>query len=147
MATVNIYLVFNGNCEEAFQFYKNAFGCDFEMISKFGEMPTQEGHELTDEDKEKIMHVKLPISAETVLYGSDSLTPEQQVTLGNNFSISINTNSRNEADSLFNQLSEGGSTTMPLQDTFWGAYFGMWTDKFGINWMVNYDDPDKTQQH
>lgn len=147
MATVNIYLVFNGNCEEAFQFYKNAFGCDFEMISKFGEMPPQGGQELTDEDKEKIMHVKLPISAETVLYGSDSLTPEQQVTLGNNFSISINTNSRNEADSLFNQLSEGGSTTMPLQDTFWGAYFGMWTDKFGINWMVNYDDPDKTQQH
>ena len=145
MKTVNIYLIFNGNCGEAFQFYKNAFGGDFEMIAKFGEMPPQEGQELSEADKEKIMHVKFPISAETVLYGSDSLTPEQQVTFGNNFSISINVDSKNEADHLFAQLSDEGNVTMPLQDTFWGAYFGMWTDRFGVNWMVNYDDPDKTQ--
>lgn len=147
MKTVNIYLIFNGNCGEAFQFYKNAFGGDFEMIAKFGEMPPQEGQELSEADIEKIMHVKFPISAETVLYGSDSLTPEQQVTFGNNFSISINVDSKNEADHLFAKLSDGGNVTMPLQDTFWGAYFGMWTDRFGVNWMVNYDDPDKTQQH
>jgi PhnB protein len=67
-------------------------------------------------------------------------------TKGNNFSISINVNSREEAEN-FLKLSEGGNVTMELQDTFWGAFFGMWTDKFGINWMVNYDDPDKTQQH
>lgn len=147
MATVNVYLIFNGNCAEAFHFYKNAFGGDFEMISTFGEMPPQEGQVLSVEDKAKIMHVKFPISAETVLYGSDSLTPEQQVTFGNNFSISINTDSKAEAENLFDKLSEGGNVMMPLQDTFWGAFFGMWTDKFGVNWMVNHDDPDKIQQH
>jgi PhnB protein len=68
-------------------------------------------------------------------------------TKGNNFSISINANSREEATKFFDGLSEGGNVSMELQDTFWGAFFGMWTDKFGINWMVNYDDPDKTQQH
>ena len=101
MKTVNIYLIFNGNCGEAFQFYKNAFGGDFEMIAKFGEMPPQEGQELSEADKEKIMHVKFPISAETVLYGSDSLTEEQKVTFGNNFSVSINVDSRKDADELF----------------------------------------------
>ena len=145
MKTVNIYLIFNGNCGEAFQFYKNAFGGDFEMIAKFGEMPPQEGQELSEADKEKIMHVKFPISAETVLYGSDSLTEEQKVTFGNNFSVSINVDSRKDADHLFAKLSDGGNVTMPLQDTFWGAYFGMWTDQFGVNWMVNYDETDKIQ--
>lgn len=140
MKTVNIYLIFNGNCSEAFQFYKEAFGGDFEMISKFGEMPPQEDQVLSEADKEKIMHVKLPISKETVLYGSDSLTPEQKVTFGNNFSVSINVDSRDDADILFAKLSDGGKITMPLQTTFWGAYFGMWTDKFGVNWMVNHDE-------
>ena len=140
MKTVNIYLIFNGNCGEAFQFYKEAFGGDFEMISKFVEMPPQEDQVLSEADKEKIMHVKLPISKETVLYGSDSLTPEQKVTFGNNFSVSINVDSRDDADILFAKLSEGGKITMPLQTTFWGAYFGMWTDKFGVNWMVNHDE-------
>jgi PhnB protein len=140
MTSVNIYLIFNGNCGEAFRFYKKAFGGDFEMISKFGEMPPQEGQVLSEEDKEKIMHVKLPISAETVLYGSDSLTPEQKVTFGNNFSVSINVDAKEKADDLFAKLSEEGKITMPLQTTFWGAYFGMWTDKFGVNWMVNYDE-------
>ena len=140
MKTVNIYLIFNGNCSEAFQFYKEAFGGDFEMISKCGEMPPHEDQVLSEADKEKIMHVKLPISKETVLYGSDSLTPEQKVTFGNNFSVSINVDSRDDADILFAKLSDGGKITMPLQTTFWGAYFGMWTDKFGVNWMVNHDE-------
>jgi PhnB protein len=90
----------------------------------------------------------LPVSQETILMGSDSGSGDAaQLVMGNNFSISINAESREEADRLFNGLSSGGKITMPLSDTFWGAYFGMFTDQFGINWMVNYDDPSKTQEH
>ncbi|MCJ8155050.1 VOC family protein [Chryseobacterium sp. SSA4.19] len=146
MATVNVYLTFNGNCREAFEFYRSVFGTEFPYIGTFGEMPPMEGHELSEEDKNKVMHVTLPISKETMLLGSDttgeSLSGHQQ---GNNFSISINAESKEEADILFNGLSAGGKVTMPMEDTFWGAYFGMFTDKFGINWMVNYDDPAKVQ--
>jgi PhnB protein len=92
------------------------------------------------------MHVSLPISQETMLMGSDTGGEWATSFLqGNNFSLSLNTDSREEADRLAAALSEGGVVTMPLADTFWGAYFGMWTDKFGINWMVNYDDPSKMQ--
>lgn len=148
MATVNVYLTFNGNCRQAFDFYKCVFGGEFPYIGTFGEMPPKEGKETPEEDKDKIMHVSLPISKETILMGSDTggewASHHKE---GNNFSISINAESREEADKLFNGLSEGGKVTMPMADTFWGAYFGMFTDKFGINWMVNYDDPAKTQQH
>ena len=142
MAKIHAYLNFNGNCEEAFKFYQSVFGGEFAHISKFGEMPAQEGSPaLSDEEKNRIMHVSLPISSETLLYGSDTHTHDNQFTSGNNFSISINANSEAEADRLFKGLSEGGKITMPLEKTFWNAYFGMWTDKFGINWMVNYDYP------
>ncbi|MET4081563.1 putative glyoxalase superfamily protein PhnB [Pedobacter sp. UYP30] len=92
--------------------------------------------------KNRIMHVSLPISAETILMGSDimpALSPN--IIAGNNFSISLGVNSKEEADKLFAALSAGGKITMPLEVAFWGAYFGMWTDQFGINWMVNYDLP------
>lgn len=147
MATVNVYLTFNGNCKEAFDFYKSVFGGEFPYAGTFGEMPPQEGMPVSEEDKDKIMHISLPISQETMLMGSDAGGGwADKLTEGNNFSLSLNTNSKEEADKLFNALSAGGTVTMPLEDTFWGAYFGMWTDKFGINWMVNYDDPAK-QQH
>lgn len=148
MATVNVYLTFNGNCMQAFDFYKSVFGGEFPYVGTFGEMPPMEGKETPEEDKNKIMHISLPISKETILMGSDTAgewTSNHKE--GNNFSISINAESREEADKLFNGLSEDGKVTMPMSDTFWGAYFGMFTDKFGINWMVNYDDPAKTQQH
>ncbi|KUJ55740.1 VOC family protein [Chryseobacterium aquaticum] len=148
MATVNIYLTFNGNCREAFDFYKSVFGGEFPYIGTFGEMPPQDGKEMSQEDKGKIMHVTLPISKETMLMGSDTGGEwAASLKVGNNFSVSINADSKEEADRLFNGLSKDGAITMPLADTFWGAYFGMFTDKFGINWMVNYDDPSKTQQH
>lgn len=149
MAQVNAYLTFNGNCEEAFNFYKSVFGGDFAYIGRFGEMPPMEdAGEMSEEEKNKVMHVSLPISEETVLMGSDTGGEwASHFQAGNNISISINTASKEEADKLFKGLSEGGMVTMPLADTFWGAYFGMWTDKFGINWMVNYDDPAKMQQH
>ena len=96
------------------------------------------------------MHVSLPVSKETVLMGSDAVDGfGPPVTVGNNFGISINTDSTTEADKLFNSLSAGGTVTMPMGDTFWGAYFGMFTDKFGINWMVNFDKnpmPQKSEK-
>lgn len=148
MATINAYLTFDGTCEEAFNFYKSVFGGDFPMVGKFGDMPPQEGMPpISDEVKNRIMHMSLPISAETVLMGSDTMPGIHDHQVGNNISLSINTDSREEADLIFNGLSAGGKVSMPLADTFWGAYFGMWTDKFGINWMVNYDDPAKVQAH
>lgn len=148
MATANIYLTFDGTCEAAFKFYQSVLGGEIPMWNRFGEMPPQEGMPpLSEEHKNRIMHVTLPISTETVLMGSDSMPEIHKITKGNNFAISLNAQSRAEAEKLFNGLSEGGNVTMPLQDTFWGAYFGMWEDKFGIQWMVNYDDPDKIQQH
>lgn len=148
MATVNVYLTFNGNCREAFDFYKSVFGGEYPYIGTFGEMPPMEGQETKEEDRDKIMHVSLPISNETILMGSDAgCDHAAHLIMGNNFSISINAESREEADKLFAGLSEGGNVTMPMSDTFWGAYFGMFADKFGINWMVNYDDPAKMQQH
>ena len=148
MATVNVYLTFNGNCEEAFNFYKSVFGGEFPYIGRFGDMPpSEDGKQVSEEEKNKIMHVSLPISRETMLMGSDVGGEwSSNFKEGNNFSLSLNANSREEAEKLFNALSEGGMVKMPLEDTFWGAYFGMWTDKFGINWMVNYDDPAKMQQ-
>ena len=142
MAAINPYLTFNGNCEEAFNFYKSVFGTEFTYIGRFGEMPPADNcAPVSDEASNLIMHVSLPISAETVLMGSDSSAEFGQVTaFGNNISISINTDSVEEADRLFNGLSAGGKIVMPMEKTFWGAYFGMFTDKFDINWMVNFDE-------
>ncbi len=143
MATVNAYLTFEGNCEAAFNFYRSAFGGEFRDLNRFSEMPPQEGMPATSEEmKNRIMHVSLPISAETILMGSDTMPGMgPDMTAGNNFSISIGVSSKEEADKLCDALSADGKVTMPLEVTFWGAYFGMWTDKFGINWMVNYDLP------
>jgi PhnB protein len=141
MATVNPYLIFNGNCEEAFLFYKSVFGGEFPYIGKFGDMPADENTpKLTESDANRVMHVTLPIGKNTILMGSDSNTASGDVKFGHNISISINTDSIAEADKLFNGLSAGGNVTMPMNKTFWGAYFGMFTDKFGIDWMVNFDE-------
>jgi PhnB protein len=140
MTTVNVYLTFNGNCEEAFNFYKSVFGGEFPYVGRYKDMPPIDGGKgLSQEDGEKIMHISLPISKETMIMGSDTggewASSFQQ---GNNFSISVNTDSKEEVDRLFIGLSAGGVVTMPLQKTFWGDYFGMWTDKFGINWMISF---------
>lgn len=147
MATVNVYLTINGNCEEAFNFYQSVFGGKFPYVGRFGDMPPQEdGTQISEEEKNRIMHISHPISQETMLMGSDTAGEwASNFTQENNIALSLNADSREEAKRLMTGLSEGGKVTMPLQDTFWGAYFGMWTDKFGINWMVNYDDPSKMQ--
>ncbi|MGN6435567.1 MAG: VOC family protein [Agriterribacter sp.] len=141
MATVNVYLTFNGNCEAAFNFYKSVFGGDFPYIGRFKDMPPgEEGKTMSAEDGEKIMHVSLPISKETMLMGSDTGGEWAPGFIqGNNFSISVNTGSREEADKIFDKLSAGGKVTMPMNNTFWNSYFGMLTDQFGINWMVSFE--------
>lgn len=139
MATVNTYLTFNGNCEETFNFYKSVFGGEFEHIGRFGEMPAGDGYTPEESDKNKIMHVSLPIGSTTLMGSDTTVNWESKFVEGNNFSVSINAENKEEADRLFQSLSSGGTITMPMEKTFWGAYFGIFCDKFGINWMVNFD--------
>jgi len=139
MTTVNIYLTFNGNCEEVFNFYKSVFGGEFSYIGRYKEMPPMDGKICPPGDMEKIMHISLPISKETILMGSDSSDAfGNTATTGDNFSISINTDSKAEADRLFNGLSAGGSIIMPMDKTFWGDYYGVFVDKYSIHWMVSF---------
>ncbi|WP_149205500.1 VOC family protein [Flavobacterium johnsoniae] len=144
MAAINPYLMFNGTCEEAFLFYKSVFGGEFPYIGKYKDAPAEEGEKLSEEALNRIMHVSLPIG-NTILMGSDSHPRYGDVGFGDNFSISINTESTEEADLIFNGLSAGGKVEMPMDNTFWGSYFGMFKDKFGINWMVSFDknEPNK----
>jgi len=140
MTKLNPYLNFKGTCEEAFDFYKSVFGSEFLIVSRFKDKPENPDYPVVESDKEKIMHISLPISNETVLFGCDtSQAFEKSAVSGNNISLSIDTDTIEEATRIFNGLSNGGIVTMPLNKTFWDAYFCMFTDKYGINWMVNYD--------
>lgn len=143
MATPNVYLTFDGECEKAFEFYRSVFGGTFKDLNRFGEMPPSDDMPpMPDEVKDKIMHVSLPMDNGTVLMGSDTMPGHGgPLVKGNNFSISLHPSSRKETEQLFSALSKGGQVTMPLEDTFWGAYFGMCVDPFGIQWMMNYDEP------
>lgn len=138
MTVVNPYLNFNGNTEEAFNFYKSVFGGEFQTLMRFKDNP--ECGKMVESDKERIMHIALPIGKGTVLMATDSLeSMGQKLTLGNNFYIALHPESKEEAERLFNGLSAGGKIEMPLQEMFWGALYGSFTDKFGVQWMVNYD--------
>jgi PhnB protein len=138
MATINPYLTFDGNCEQAFDFYKSVFGGEFTYIGRFNEMPDSPEFSVPEADKNKIMHVSLPIGGDSNLFGSDASSAFGVNHIsGTNISFSINTSSVDEATRLFMGLSKGGTVTMPLNKTFWGAFFGMFTDMFGIHWQVN----------
>ena len=144
MATLNPYLHFIDNTEKAFNFYKSVFGGEFVSFQRYKDMLQGSGDpecaQISEADSEKILHVALPIGKDNVLMASDC--PESMkdtVTPGNNISISLATESEEETERLFNALSKDGEIKIPLQKTFWNAYFGMLTDKFGIQWMVNYD--------
>jgi PhnB protein len=130
MAQIAAYLTFNGNCREAMEFYKEVFSGDL-RIQTFGQTPM----ESTSETQDRIMHAHLQ-SGELNLMASDGM-PGQPVTPGTNVTLSVQSKTKEEQDNYFHKLAEGGKITMPLQDTFWGAYFGMLTDKFGIQWMFN----------
>lgn len=138
MRTVNPYLNFNGNTEDAFNFYKSVFGGEIIRLQRFNEL--QGGPPLSVEDGQKIMHISLSISETTTLMGSDILESfGQKFISGNNFYISLDAESKAEADRIFNSLSAGGSIEMPMQDTFWGAYYGSFADKFGVQWMITFE--------
>ncbi|MFO7538985.1 MAG: VOC family protein [Chloroflexota bacterium] len=145
MATIDLYLSFSGNCEEAFNFYKSVFGGDFAVLSRYSEMPGGEevaedsAHALSDNDGNKIMHIRLPIGEGAALMGSDRPSGGETAVVGDVFSISIAPDSEEEAIRLFNELAAGGQVSMPLEKTFWNALFGEFTDKFGIKWLVNYE--------
>lgn len=138
--TINPYLTFNGTCEEAFNFYRAVFGGNFTYVGRFKEMPPMEGQPpVSEEAGNLIMHISLPISKETTLMGSDSSEEFGKATVvGNNFGISIDATSEKEADRLYSALAEGGKQTMPMSKTFWGSYWGMLTDRYGINWMISF---------
>ena len=138
MAALNPYLTFGDNCEEVFDFYKSVFGGKFLTVMRFKEAPPEVG--FPDSEGEKIMHMSLPIGHGTTLMGSDRPAAMGPPTAGNNFSISINADSQDEATQLFNGLSAGGQITMPFEEAFWGGKFGMCIDKFGIQWMVSLED-------
>ena len=133
---LNTYLHFGENCREAFEFYRSVFGGEFAWIATFADGPP-DMPPVPDDEKGLIMHVSLAIG-DSVLMGSDSTSAfGPPPDMGNNYSISISVDSREETDHLFAALSEGGSVAMEPADMFWGAYFGMCTDKFGINWMLS----------
>jgi PhnB protein len=139
MAQINPYIHFNGNAEEAFLFYKSVFGGEFAMIIRFKDMDIPE-NPISESEEDKIMHIALPIGKSSVLMGSD--TPEfmgRHNEHENRSKISISAESKEEADRLFKGLSAGGEVEMPIADSPWGSYFGMFRDKYGIEWMVDFD--------
>lgn len=137
MPTINPSINFNGNAEEAFAFYQSVFGGEFTTVARFKDMASPE-FPVSENDAEKIMHIALPIGP-NVLMGND--VPESMGRTNENENrskISVNVESREEADKIFTGLSAGGSIEMPIGDSPWGSYFAMFRDKYGIEWMVDY---------
>lgn len=139
MRAVNPYLNFAGNTEEAFDFYRSVFGGEFiGGIRRFEEFGDAMG-ELPEEDRTKVAHVALPLGEDNILMGTDALDSlGQSLMVGNNFSLTLETESEDETERLFNRLSAGGRVDMPLQKTQWAELYGICADRFGIQWMVNY---------
>jgi PhnB protein len=142
MALINPHINFNGNAEEAFNFYKSVFGGEFATIVRFKEIASQ-GHPIAESEANNIMHIALPIGGNTLM-GND--VPEFMGRVNereNRSKIAISAASREEADKLFNGLSAGGDVEMPIGDSPWGSYFAMFRDKYGIEWMVDYNPNTK----
>ncbi len=140
MARTSTYLNFEGKTEEAFNFYKAAFGTQFtQPIRRMGEVPPAPGMpKLTDAELKRVLHVELPITGGHILMGTDTLeSMGHKLTFGNNMSINLEPDTRAETERLFKALGQGGKAEMPLMDMFWGGYFGSLEDKFGVRWMFN----------
>ncbi|WP_367757472.1 VOC family protein [Flavobacterium sp. WC2430] len=138
MALINPHINFNGNAEEAFHFYKSVFGGEFAQITRFKEMSSPE-FPVSEKEANKIMHISLPIG-KNFLFANDVPESMGRVNENENRSkISIRAESKEEADKLFNGLSSGGQIEMPIEDSPWGSYFGMFRDKYGIEWMIDFD--------
>jgi PhnB protein len=140
MTRLNPYLYFDGNCEEAFNFYKGVFRREFSYLGRYSDVPGSD-REIFAENDDKIMHVTLPISAETMLMGSDNTESSRDHGSGNRFALYVNTDSRVEADRLFSEFCVEGQIIVSMTETFWGSYYGMVKDKFGITWKLTFDLP------
>lgn len=138
MALINPYIHFNGNAEEAFTFYKSVFGGEFARMMRYKELSSPE-FPVAESDGNRLMHIALPIGKSTSLLGSDVLEVMGHVTENDNRNtISISAETRAEADKLFSGLSAGGKVEMPINDGPLGSYFGMFADKYGIQWMIDF---------
>ena len=138
MPLINAYVSFNGNAEEAFTFYSSVFGTEKTMM-RFKDVP-QDAYHCSPQEVDKLMHCSLPIGKQSVLMGCD--VPDGiPFDSGKQISLSLSADSKEDADRLFAGLAEGGKIEMPMDKTFWGAYFGMLTDRFGIHWMIDYSEP------
>ena len=142
MAILNHYLHFNGNCEEVFNFYKSVFGGEFQVAMRYKDVPSGVPGPVGN-DADKIMHISLPIGGHSVLMGSDLPSRFGAGTRGDLHFVFITADSKEAAAQLYHGLSEGGQVLMPLEDTFWGSYYGMFTDKYGVRWMVSYAYPQE----
>lgn len=139
MAKLNSYLNFDGTAEEAFNFYKSVFGGEFlGEIYKMGNAPGTEN--LSEDEKNRVMHIALPIGGDLLMASDIIPSMGQRLEKGNNHNISIFPESREEARRIFDALSEGGNIEMPLEDQFWGDYYGSFEDQYGVRWMVNYSE-------
>jgi PhnB protein len=137
MLSMNPYLHFMGNTEEAMNFYKAVLGGEFTIFQRFKDLPGAE--KMSAEEQEKIIHISLLIGPGNTIMATDTLeSMEQKLVEGNNFHICLDTKSEAEVDRIFNAFAAGGKIEMPVNKTFWGAYFGMLRDKYGIQWMINY---------
>jgi PhnB protein len=141
MIKLNPYLNFMGNTEEAFLFYQSIFGGNFQSLTRFRDIPDLTGKEkMTEKELNMVVHIALPIG-DNLLLATDALeSMGHSLSIGNNTSMSLHPDTREEADRLYNALSAGGQATTPMDDMFWGDYWGMLTDKFGTQWMINYHE-------
>lgn len=139
MASINPHIHFNGNTEEAFEFYKSILGGEFSRLMRFKDLTT-EGFQFPEEELNKIMHISLTISNGSAIMGSDVPSILGVVNENENRSkITLSADSKEEADKLFNGLSAGGTVEFPIADSPWGSYFGAFRDKYGVEWMINFN--------
>ena len=145
MITLNPYLIFKDNCEEAFNFYKTVFGGNILFMGRYKDVPQGNRQLFPLSPDEKIMHATLQINAETVLMGCDSMETYERSrgAFINNFYLYISTGDQADAYRIFNELSIEGNITMPIAQTFWSTHYGMVVDKFGIHWKITFNPDDK----
>jgi PhnB protein len=139
MPVLNPYLNFAGNTEAAFNFYKSVFGGEFSSVVRFKDTP--ECSKMPEQEQNMLMHIALPVGKGNVLMGTDAVeSMGHKLHSGDNISLSLHTETKEEADRIFAALSQGGKVDVPMEKMFWGDYFGMFKDKFGVQWMINFSE-------
>lgn len=136
---LSTHVAYNGNCEEAFNFYKSIFGGEFDTVQRNKDIPVGVPSPAGDNEAEKILHISLPIGNGSMLMGCDIPAAFGEATRSNSFNISVSTDSEAETERIYNGLLAGGKVNVPLDKTFWGAYFGIVVDRYGVQWMISYD--------